>query len=60
MPKWEESPECKAHEGQVVLVETIYKGHRAGYWPEPGNKSILTVPLGPGCHHTVRRIKNLS
>jgi len=60
MPKWAESPQCKAHEGQIVNVEAIYNGHRAGYWPEPGNKSVLSVPLGPSCHHTVRRIKNQS
>lgn len=60
IPKWEESPQCKAHEGQVVLVEAIYNGHRAGYWPEPSNQSILSVPLGPNCHHTIRRIPNQS
>lgn len=55
IPRWEESAECKAHEGQVVSVEEIYRGHRARYWPEPGNTSTLSIPIGPNCHHTIKR-----
>jgi hypothetical protein len=48
--------ECVQHEGQVYLVEDIYRGHRARYWPEPGNRNALSIPIGPSCHHTIRRV----
>ena len=54
-PKWEPS-ECSKHEGRVYLVKEIYDGHRARYWPEPGRSDILSIPFGPGCHHTIRRV----
>ena len=53
-PRWEPN-ECSEHEGRLFLVEEIYKGHRAKYWPEPGNPSAIAIPFGPGCHHTIRR-----
>jgi len=55
VPKWEPA-ECSMHEGQVFQVQDIYFGHRAKYWPEPGNPSANSIPFGPGCHHTIRRI----
>jgi hypothetical protein len=54
-PQWEPN-ECSEHEGQNFLVEEIYRGHRARYWPEPGNPSAIAIPFGPGCHHTIRRV----
>lgn len=54
-PRWEPN-ECSGHEGQIFLVEEIYKGHRAKYWPEPGISSAISIPFGPGCHHTIRRV----
>jgi len=54
MPKWEPG-ECQSHEGQVFSVTEIFLGHRAKYWPEPGNPSAIAIPFGPGCHHTIRR-----
>ena len=56
LPKWEPG-ECATHEGQIYPVELIYRGHRARYWPEPGNKSAISIPFGPGCHHTIRRVQ---
>ncbi len=56
-PKWEPS-ECAAHEGRILPVETIYRGHRAKYWPEPGNPAAMSIPFGPGCHHTIRRVQD--
>jgi transcriptional regulator of nitric oxide reductase len=50
-----EPAECSAHEEQVFLVEAVYRSHRARYWPEPGNPSAISIPFGPGCHHTIRR-----
>ncbi len=55
MPKWEPG-ECGAHEGQVYAVEEIYRGHRARYWPKPGDPSAISIPFTPGCHHTIRRV----
>ena len=54
IPKWEPS-ECQIHEGRILPVEEIYRGHRVKYWPEPGNPDAFSIPFGPGCHHTIRR-----
>ena len=48
--------ECLEHEGQTHSVQEIYDGHRARYWPSPGNPSALSIPVGPNCHHTIRRL----
>lgn len=55
-PKWEPA-ECSAHEGMLVAVADVYAGHRARYWPEPGDPTRLSVPFSPNCHHTIRRWK---
>ena len=52
-PKWARA-DCSQHEGATLNVADVYHGHRAKYWPEPGNDSVLSVPFGPGCHHTIR------
>jgi hypothetical protein len=54
-PKWSPA-ECSDHEGRIVSVQEIYEGHRARYWPLPGNPHALSIPFAPGCHHTIRRI----
>jgi hypothetical protein len=55
IPKWEPG-ECSTHEGQIYTVQEIYDGHRRRYWPEPGDTTATSIPFGPGCHHTIRRI----
>lgn len=47
-------PECESHDGAVVPVESIIKGHRARYWPkvEPG---AFSIPTSPGCAHSIIR-----
>lgn len=55
MPR-REPAECSDHEGDVYDVLTVYDGHRARYWPEPGNPQAISIPYGPGCHHTIRRL----
>ena len=55
IPKREPN-ECSAHEGRNFSVEEIYDGHRASYWPEPGKPGLISIPFGPGCHHTIRRV----
>ena len=54
-PKWEPG-ECSQHEGLVVDVVTIYNNHRARYWPEPGNPSVISIPFSPSCHHVIKRV----
>lgn len=54
-PKWEPG-ECSSHEGAIVSVQIIYDGHRARYWPEPGDRNAFSIPFGSGCHHVIRRI----
>ena len=53
-PKWEPG-DCATHENQVFSVREIYDGHRARYWPVV-NESAVSIPFGPGCHHTIRRV----
>ena len=47
--------ECLEHEGNVYSVKDIYDGHRARYWPTK-NPTALSIPVGPYCHHTIRRV----
>jgi hypothetical protein len=54
-PKWEPA-ECSRHENQICSVKQVYEGHRANYWPEPGNPAAFSIPAGPNCHHTIRRV----
>jgi hypothetical protein len=54
-PKWEPG-ECTEHEGVTVLVQSVYDGHRAKYWPQPGRSEVFSIPFGPSCHHIIRRI----
>lgn len=51
-----ERGECRQYEGRILPVEDVYGGHRARYWPEPGDPHALSVPFHPGCHHTIRRV----
>lgn len=55
-PKFEHAS-CSSHEGKRYPLADIIDGHRAGYWPEPGDPTKLSVPAGLGCHHTIRRIR---
>jgi hypothetical protein len=47
---------CARHDGQVVAVEVIYRGHRARYWPEPGDRNAISIPMGQDCYHSIRRL----
>lgn len=52
-PRWAIGA-CARHEGLRVATQTVYDGHRAGYWPVE-NPNAFSVPFGPGCHHSIRR-----
>lgn len=56
IPKWEPA-DCSSHEGNVYSLDEIIAGHRARYWPPPGDPAALSIPAGPGCHHTIRRVR---
>ena len=53
-PKWEPG-DCAAHEQEIFAAQQIYEGHRARYWPCQ-NLAVTSIPFGPGCHHTIRRV----
>ncbi|WP_419860318.1 hypothetical protein [Candidatus Palauibacter sp.] len=52
-PKWQPS-ECSEHEDKIFSVSRVYDGHRAKYW-RTANSDAVSIPFGPGCHHTIRR-----
>lgn len=58
-PKFQHA-RCSAHEEQRYPLTAIIEGHRAGYWPGPGDPDRLSIPAGVGCHHTIRRVRPLT
>lgn len=50
---------CSVHEERLFLVQEIYDGHRAAYWPEPGRPAVLSIPCHPNCHHSIRRAREV-
>jgi len=53
---WQPRSQCQDHDGKQFKVIDIHNGHRATYWPAP-NPNAFSVPVGPNCHHTIRRVK---
>ena len=54
---YEPRGECSAWEGQRFSTQEIFDGHRARYWPpEAAVPSVLSVPSGPNCHHSIRAV----
>ena len=51
-----EPSDCAKHDGLLLDVKSVYDNHRARYWPEPGNKGALSIPLAPGCPHIIQRV----
>lgn len=47
--------ECDALENKVLPVAPIYHAHRAKYHPAV-RPEAFSVPSGPGCKHSVRRL----
>ena len=48
--------ECLRHESEIYKVEEVYRGHRARYWPPPGDPNAFSIPVGTNCHHAIRRV----
>jgi hypothetical protein len=51
----EKDRECTAWEGQLFPVQQLLDGHRARYWPPPGDGNAWSLPTQPGCHHSICR-----
>jgi hypothetical protein len=49
--------ECENIEGLAVPLDLVASGFRAKYYPAP-NKSAFSLPVGPNCHHGIRRLTN--
>jgi hypothetical protein len=50
--------ECSAWEGRQFPLGDVIAGHRARYFPPPGDRSIFSVPSGPNCHHSIRAVQH--
>ena len=48
--------ECTQLEGKKIKVKDVYDGHRAKYHPIQNN-SAFSIPSGPSCHHTIKRLQ---
>jgi hypothetical protein len=55
-PAMEKRRECTEWEGQTFPVQQVLDGHRARYWPPPGQHAVWSVPTGVGCHHSICRV----
>jgi hypothetical protein len=49
--------ECLQHENEIYSVKEIYAGHRARYWGDSINPTAFSIPVGPNCHHSIRRVR---
>jgi hypothetical protein len=49
-------PECLALEGRTFPLLEVLEGHRAHYWPPPGDPAAFSIPTGFGCHHSIRSL----
>ena len=48
--------ECTRWEGSTVPLDQVIAGHRARYWPPPGDPSAWSLPTGVNCHHSIRAV----
>jgi hypothetical protein len=48
---------CEPYQGMVLEIRHLYNGHRIKYWPKPNDRAF-SVPCGPQCRHSVRRISS--
>jgi hypothetical protein len=55
-PAYVPREECSAWEGQAFPLEDVLAGHRARYFPPPGDKTVFSIPTGPNCHHSIRAV----
>lgn len=48
--------ECTGWEGETFSVEDVYNGHRAQYHGAGADRRAFSVPCGPDCHYSIRRV----
>jgi hypothetical protein len=48
--------DCTAWEGTQVPLSQVIAGHRARYWPPPGDPSAWSLPTGVNCHHSIHAV----
>jgi len=53
-PAREPDAECTGWEDSIVPLGQILAGHRARYWPPPGDPYAFSIPARPSCHHSIR------
>ena len=46
---------CRQLEGLRLRTQDVYEGHRRGYHHASPDRHALSIPLGPNCHHSIRR-----
>jgi hypothetical protein len=47
---------CSSWEDTTVPLKQVIGGHRAHYWPPPGEPSAWSLPTGVNCHHSIMAI----
>lgn len=55
-PAYKPRAECASWEGQTFPLANVVAGHRARYFPPPGEQTAFSVPTGPHCHHSIRAV----
>jgi hypothetical protein len=55
-PAYEPRAECSGWEGQTFPLADVVAGHRARYFPPPGEQTAFSVPTGPNCHHSIQAV----
>lgn len=51
--------ECASWEGTLVPLEQVIGGHRARYWPPPGDAGAWSLPAGVGCRHSIMAVNGV-
>ncbi len=48
---------CSNWEGKKFSVKDAYEGHRKRYHHNKIDRAAFSIPSGPNCHHSIRRVK---
>ena len=51
-----ECPECAHMDGKTLDLAAVIAGHRIRYHHESPDPSAVSIPLHPGCRHSIRRL----
>lgn len=53
---YEPRPGCRRLEGAALATADVYAGHRIRYHHPRPDRTALSAPFGPNCHHSIRRL----